>query len=726
MNIAEKIAQELNIKTEQVEATITMLDEGNTVPFIARYRKELTGSLDDEVLRKLSERLISLRNLIQRKEDVKRLIDEQGKLTEELTAAIDGSETVTEVDDIYRPFRPKKRTRATIAQEKGLQKLAEFIMEGSGNVEEEAEKYINPEKEVLTAEKAIEHALDIIAEVYSDDAANRKWARETVMKLGVINSTGKGENSPYEMYFDYKEQIKNIPGHRILALNRGEKEGILKLTTEVNMDILENHMLNNLAVITDNNKKYIEAATKDSLKRLIWPSIEREIRNALTEVAEGGAIDVFGKNLHALLMQSPIKGKRVMGYDPGFRTGCKIAVLDENGKYLESTAVYPTEPRNDVAGTKRTLKSLIKKYKVDIISIGNGTASRESEQVVAEMISELKKEDNLDVAYVITNEAGASVYSASDLATKEYPDLDVTVRGAISIGRRLQDPMAELVKIDPKSIGVGQYQHDIDQKKLSETLTGVVEGCVNTVGVDLNTATPSLLTYVSGINKTIATNIVEYRDEVNGFKSRKELKKVKRLGDKAFEQCAGFLRVPESDELLDNTGVHPESYDTAKEVLKLLGYSPKEVKSWDTKDFSERIKKESPLKLAEATGAGLPTINDIIKELLKPGRDPREDLPKPILKTGVIELKDLEEGMVLNGTVRNVSDFGAFVDIGVHQDGLVHISQLSDKFIKHPMEVVKVGDIVEVRVLSVDIPRKRISLSMKNMKKHKQGLSIKN
>ena len=723
MNIAEKIAQELNIKPEQAQSAITMLDEGNTVPFIARYRKELTGSLDDEVLRKLAERLVSLRNLIQKKDDVIRLIEEQGKLTDELRAAIEAGETVTEVDDLYRPFRPKKRTRATIAQEKGLQGLAEFILAGTGNVLQEAEKYLNGEKDVTTPEKAVDYAQDILAEIFSDDAANRKWIRETVMKLAVIKTTGKGEHSPYEMYFDYQEQVKNIPGHRILAINRGEKEGILKVVMEMNQDILQSHMLKTLVPLTESNQPYVENAVKDSLKRLIWPSIEREIRNGLTTMAEDGAIDVFSRNLQALLMQSPIKGKRIMGYDPGFRTGCKIAVLDENGKYLESTAVYPTEPRKDIAGTKRTLKALIRKHNVDIISIGNGTASRESEAVVAELIAELKKEEDRELAYVITNEAGASVYSASDLATKEYPDLDVTVRGAISIGRRLQDPLAELVKIDPQSIGVGQYQHDIDQKKLSESLTGVVEGCVNSVGVDLNTATPSLLTYISGINKTIASNIVEYRDEANGFKSRKELKKVKRLGDKAYEQCAGFLRVPESKELLDNTGVHPESYDTAKAILKLLDYTAADVKQGNTKDLLTRVKNYTPQQLSLDTNAGIPTINDIVKELMKPGRDPREDLPKPILKTGVIELKDLAEGMILNGTVRNVSDFGAFVDIGVHQDGLVHISQLSDKFIKHPMEVVKVGDIVEVRVLAVDLPRKRISLSMKNMKQFKEKLS---
>lgn len=720
MEINQQIAQELGIKVEHVDASVKLLDEGNTVPFIARYRKEQTGSLDDEVLRKLSERLLQLRNLKQRKEDVIRLIDEQGKLTDELRTEIENSQTMTEVDDIYRPYRPKKRTRATIAQEKGLQPLSDFIMEGKGNVMVKAAEFINEEKEVPTAEKAVEYALDIIAENFSNDANNRKWMRETVYKLGVIESTGKGENSPYEMYFDYKEQVRNVPGHRVLALNRGEKEGILKVVIDMTPEVMENHMIKTLAEVTDFNRPYIEAAVKDSYKRLIWPSIEREVRNSLTETAEEGAIEVFNKNLGSLLMQSPIKGSVVMGFDPGFRTGCKIAVLDETGKYLDSTAVYPTEPKNDVRGTKLKLKELIRKYGVNIISLGNGTASRESEMVISEMVSELKKEEGRKVSYVITNEAGASVYSASELGTKEYPDLDVTVRGAISIGRRIQDPLAELVKIDPKSIGVGQYQHDIDQKKLSESLTAVVEDCVNKVGVDLNTATPSLLTYISGINKALAQNIVDYRDEMKGFTSRKELKKVKRLGDKAYEQCAGFLRVRNSDEILDNTAVHPESYDTAKSILKILSYSEDDLKSGKAVDIDKRAEKYDFNKLSEQTGAGVPTIKDIIKELMKPGRDPREELPQPILKAGVIELKDLEEGMILSGTVRNVSDFGAFVDIGVHQDGLVHISQLSDKFIKNPMEVVKVGDIVEVRVLSVDLARKRISLSMKNMKKYKE------
>lgn len=721
ISIEQKLAEELGIKQEQVEATVAMLDEGNTVPFIARYRKEKTGSLDDEVLRKLAERLTYLRNLNAKRSDIERFIQEQGKLTEELKNAIDAAETVTELDDIYRPYRPKKRTRAIIAQEKGLQGLADFILEGRGDIRAQAEQYISEEKDVKSVDDAIDYALDIIAEQLSDDAENRKWIREYVLKLGTIISTGKGENSPYEMYFNFHEQVKSLPGHRILALNRGEKEGVLKVMVEVDQQIIEDHMMDHLTGVTHINRPYILKVVKDALKRLIWPSIEREIRNFLTEKAEAGAIDVFSKNLEALLLQPPVKGKRVMGYDPGFRTGCKIAVLDENGRYLESTAVYPTVPRNDVTGTLHTLKALIKKHGVEIISLGNGTASRESEEVIARLIAEIKKEDNLDVKYVVTSEAGASVYSASDLATKEYPDLDVTVRGAISIGRRLQDPLAELVKIDPKSIGVGQYQHDIDQKKLDESLTGVVEDAVNRVGVDLNTATPSLLTYISGINKTIAENIVAYRDEAAGFKSRKELKKVKRLGDKAYEQCAGFLRVPESKEILDNTGVHPESYDVARKILELLSYDKADIRAGELKDIQDRANKYNIKALSEATGAGEPTVRDILKELVKPGRDPREELPLPIFKTGILELKDLEEGMLLMGTVRNVSDFGAFVDIGVHQDGLVHISQLSDRFVKNPMEVVKVGDVVEVRVIGVDLGRKRISLSMKGMGKKSSG-----
>lgn len=714
IKLDQTIAKELGIKPEQVEAVIALLDEGNTVPFIARYRKEKTGSLDDEVLRKLAERLTYLRNFDARREDIQRIITDQGNLSDEILAQLDSAQTVTELEDIYRPFRPKKRTRATIAMEKGLKPLADFILAGSGDIEAEALKYVDESKDIVTAQAAVDHALDILAEQFSDDADNRKWIREFCLKLGLITSLGKGEDSPYQMYFDYKESVRTIPGHRILALNRGEKEGVLKVAVDLDLQIIEDHMMDELTTANIRNRAYLARAVKDSVKRLIWPSIEREIRNLLTEKAETGAIEVFSKNLSSLLLAAPVKGKRVMGYDPGFRTGCKIAILDENGKYLDSTAVYPTVPRNDVAGTIRTLKALVKKYKVDIVSLGNGTASRESEEVIARLIAELKGE-GITLQYVVTNEAGASVYSASKLATQEYPDLDVTVRGAISIGRRLQDPLAELVKIDPKSIGVGQYQHDIDQKKLDESLAGVVEDCVNNVGVDLNTATPSLLTHVSGINKTIAENILAYRDETAGFRSRKELLKVKRLGQKAYEQCAGFLRVAESDEILDNTGVHPESYAAARMMLSLLGYAKGEIGSGGLKDLRARADAHGMTRLSEATGTGLPTLQDIIRELMKPGRDPREDLAQPIFKTGVLELKDLTEGMILQGTVRNVSDFGAFVDIGVHQDGLVHISQLADRFVKNPMDVVKVGDIVEVRVLGVDLNRKRISLSMKGL-----------
>lgn len=713
--IEQIIAAELGIGKAQVEAAAALLDEGNTVPFIARYRKEQTGSLDDENLRKLAERLTYLRGLNARREDIRRLIEEQGNLKPEITEAIDAAQTMTELDDIYRPFRPKKRTRAIIAQEKGMQPLADFILAGQGDIQAEAEKYLSEEKEIATGDQAVQLALDILAEQFSDDAANRKWIRDYCIKRGLVVSSGKGEDSPYEMYFDFRDQVRDIPGHRILALNRGEKEGVLKVVIELDQQIIEDHMLDNLTTVSLENRPYIVKSVKDSLKRLIWPSIEREIRNHLTERAEEGAIDVFSRNLDALLLQPPVKGRRVMGYDPGFRTGCKVAVLDENGRYLESATVYPTVPRNDVGGTIRVLKGLIKKHQVEIISLGNGTASRESEEVIARLLSELKDEDGLEVQYVVTNEAGASVYSASDLASKEYPDLDVTIRGAISIGRRLQDPLAELVKIDPKSIGVGQYQHDIDQKKLDASLTGVVEGAVNSVGVDLNTATPSLLTYVSGINKTIAGNIVAYRDEAKGFRSRRELKKVKRLGDKAYEQCAGFLRVPESKEILDNTSVHPESYDVAKKLLELLGYEKADIRVGTLKDLPAKAAAYPLSRLSEETGAGEPTLKDIIGELMKPGRDPREELQQPLFKTGIMDLKDLEEGMILNGTVRNVSDFGAFVDIGVHQDGLVHISQLADRFVKNPMDVVKVGDVVEVKVIGVDLSRKRISLSMKGL-----------
>ncbi|MCR4944088.1 MAG: RNA-binding transcriptional accessory protein [Clostridium sp.] len=720
INIEDRLSKELGLKLNQVNNVIEMLDEGNTVPFIARYRKERTGGLSDEVLRKFSERLTYLRNLEERKSDVSRLIEEQGKLTEEITNALNKAETLTEVEDIYRPYKPKKRTRATIAKEKGLEPLANLIISGifKGDLNEEAKKYINKEKGVEDSEDAINGALDILAEAISEEAKFRKHIREMVMKEGTIESKGGSEEAtPYEMYYDYSEEVKKIPPHRILAINRGEKEKVLSVKIVINEDkvigYLEKELLKGNSIIDEK----IKLAIKDAYKRLIFPSIEREIRSELTDKGEEGAIMIFKENLKSLLLQAPIKGKTVMGYDPGFRTGCKVAILDSTGKFLENVAVYPTLPKKDIEGTKKTLKALIKKYDVDVISLGNGTASRESEEVISEMLKEIKEETGKELAYVIVSEAGASVYSASELATKEYPDLDVTVRGAISIGRRLQDPLAELVKIDPKAIGVGQYQHDVTQKRLEESLKGVVEDSVNKVGVDLNTATPSLLTYVSGINSSIAKNIVEYRNENGGFKSRKELLKVKRLGQKAFEQCAGFLRVAESSEPLDNTSVHPESYKEAKRLIEILGYSKEDLKNKKLDDIEERVKEKGLKNIESEIEIGELTLKDIIKELQKPGRDPRDEMPKPILKTGVIDLKDLMPGMELMGTVRNVSDFGAFVDIGVHQDGLVHKSQMADKFVRHPLDIVKVGDVIKVKIIDVDMKRKRISLTMKDVAK---------
>ncbi|ABG83711.1 MULTISPECIES: RNA-binding transcriptional accessory protein Tex [Clostridium] len=715
-NINHILSKELGISLKQVTSVIEMLDEGNTVPFIARYRKERTGGLTDEVLRKFNERLTYLRNLESRKEDVLRIIEEQEKLTPELKLKIEKATTLTEVEDIYRPFKAKKRTRATMAVEKGLKPLAELILSGefNGDIVEEANKYINEEKGVKNEEEALQGAMDIISEIISDNADYRKWIRNFVQKDGIIQVKGSSEEqTPYEMYYDYKEPVRTIPSHRILAINRGEKEKILSVKVTCNDDIIIDYL--NKKVLKGNKitDKYLEESIKDSFKRLIYPSIEREIRSELTSKGEEGAIDIFKANLKALLMQAPIKGKVVMGFDPGFRTGCKVAILDETGKFVENTTVYPTAPQNRIDETISTLKKLIKKHGVQVISLGNGTASRESEEVIAKMLKEIKEETGKELFYVIVSEAGASVYSASELANKEYPDLDVTVRGAISIGRRLQDPLAELVKIDPKAIGVGQYQHDVTQKKLDESLAGIVEDCVNNVGVDLNIATPSLLSYISGINASIAKNIVDYREENGKFKSRKELLKVKRLGQKAYEQCAGFLRVMESKEALDNTSVHPESYKVAKELIKTLGYTEEDLKNGKLVDIDERVKAKGISNLAKELEVGEPTLNDIIKEIKKPGRDPREELPKPIFKSGVIEMKDLKPGMILMGTVRNVSDFGAFVDIGVHQDGLVHKSQMADSFVKHPLDIVKVGDVVEVRILDVDLKRKRISLSMK-------------
>lgn len=715
-NINDILAKEFNLSIKHIEAVINLLDQGNTVPFIARYRKEMTGGMSDSLLRDLTDRLTYLRNLESRKEDVLRIIDEQGKLTEELKKSISKAETITEVEDLYRPYKPKRRTRATIAKEKGLEPLANCIWEGSfkEDIIAYASEFIDEEKEVLKEDDALQGAMDIISEIISDEAEYRKWIRKFVEREGVIETKGDSEDTtPYEMYYDYNEKVKTIPSHRILAINRGEKEKILNVKITCNQEKIVEYLNKRCLKGNKQTDTYIEESIKDSLKRLIYPSIEREIRSQLTEKGEEGAINIFKENLKALLMQSPIKGKVVLGYDPGFRTGCKIAVLDETGKLLDTATVYATAPQNDVKGSIKTLKELIYKHNVDVISLGNGTASRESEEVISELINTVKEEKGKDVYYVIVSEAGASVYSASKLASEEYPDINVSLRGAISIGRRLQDPLAELVKIDPKSIGVGQYQHDVSQKRLDESLKGVVEDCVNAVGVDLNIATPSLLSYIAGVNASIAKNIVAYREEKGKFEGRRELLKVKRLGEKAFKQCAGFLRVMESKECLDNTSIHPESYKATKSLLKILGYKVDDIKNNNLNDIDTRIKDLELDKICEEINIGKPTLLDIIKEIKKPGRDPREELPKPILKTGVVDMSQLKPDMVLTGTVRNVADFGAFVDIGVHQDGLVHISQLSDKFVKHPLDVVKVGDIVEVRILEVDEKRKRISLSMK-------------
>ena len=713
-SINEILAKELNISEKQVKSVVELLDDGNTVPFIARYRKEKTGGLSDEILRIFFERLTYLRGLENKKEDVIRLIKEQGNLTQDLKNKIIQCKNLTEVEDIYRPFKPKKRTRAIIATEKGLKPLAQVILEGtfSGNLNSEASKYISKEKEVLSEEDALKGAMDIISEIISDDANFRKWIREFIKEKGSIETIGKSDDrNNYEMYYEYKEPIKSIPSHRILAINRGEKEQVLQVKLNFNDERVINYLEKNILKNNEVTDEYLKKSVRDSFKRLIYPSIEREIRSELTSRGEDSAIGIFKANLKSLLMQAPIKGKVVIGFDPGFRTGCKIAVLDDTGKFIENATVYPTMPKNDIDGSIRILKELIYKYDVDVISLGNGTASRESEDVIERLIKEVKEEKGKDLYYVIVSEAGASVYSASELANKEYPNLDVTVRGAISIGRRLQDPLVELVKIDPKAIGVGQYQHDVSSKKLDESLKGVVEDCVNNVGVDLNIATPSLLSYIAGINGTIAKNIVNFREENGKFANRKELLKVKRLGKKVYEQCAGFLRVSESDEVLDNTSVHPESYEVAKKLIEILGYDKRDLKLGKLKDIDEKIKIIGINKLADELSVGILTL----KELKKPGRDPREELPKPILKSGVINIKDLKKDMLLMGTVRNVSDFGAFIDIGVHQDGLVHKSQMANKFVKHPLDIVKVGDIVRVKILEIDEKRKRISLSMKDV-----------
>lgn len=713
--IFKKIAEELNIREAQVEATVKLIDEGNTIPFIARYRKEVTGNLSDEILRDLGERLTYLRNLEARKEEIIRLIDEQGKLTEELIIKIASTMVLSELEDIYRPYRPKKRTRATIAKEKGLEPLANiiYLQQEKRDLYEVAKEYINEEKEVNSEEEAIAGALDIIAENIADDADYRKKIKSFCFREAVISSKAskEDEKSPYEMYYEFSEGILKIPSHRILAINRGEKEEFLKVKIDKPDDKILDYLKKQ--IIRDYKSQFNELLTtaiEDSYKRLIEPSIEREIRNDLTERSEEKAIKVFGKNAKQLLMQPPIKEMTVMGFDPAYRTGCKIAVIDKTGKLLDTTTVYPTEPQNDVEGAKNTLKALILKYNVNMIAIGNGTASRESETFVSNMIKEISGE----LYYAIVSEAGASVYSASKLATEEYPDINVSLRGAISIARRLQDPLSELVKIDPKAIGVGQYQHDVNQKKLSESLTGVVEDAVNSVGVDVNTATPSLLSYVSGINGTIAKNIVKYRDENGELKQRKDLLKVPKLGPAAFKQCAGFIRIFNGKNPLEVTAVHPESYEVAEKLLTKLGYS---VENLIQKDKLEALRndlsKVDVSKMSDELNVGTLTLKDIIDELSKPGRDPREDLPKPILRSDVLKFEDLQEGMELTGTVRNVIDFGAFVDVGVKHDGLVHISEMADRFIKNPSEVVSVGDIVKVKVIGIDKEKQKVSLSMK-------------
>ena len=722
--IINTIAEELNIKPNQVESTVKLIDEGNTIPFIARYRKEVTGGLSDEILRDLGERLTYLRNLEKRKEEIIKSIDEQGKLTDEILQAVAIAKTLSEVEDIYRPYKQKKKTRATVAKAKGLEPLAKIIIEQKEvkPIEEVAKEYVNidklsdedkknKDKVVATVEDAIQGALDIIAEDISDNAKYRKEIKRICYREGqvVTRASKPEEKSNYEMYYEYQEAIKFIPSHRIIAINRGEKEEFLKIKLEKPEEKILKYIEKDIIKNTTQFTEMLKTTIEDSFKRLIEPSVDREIRSDLTEKAEEKAIKVFGKNSKQLLLGAPIKGKTVMGFDPAYRTGCKIAIIDETGKLLDYTTVYPTEPQNDVVGARRELLKLIEKDKVDMIAIGNGTASRESEMFVADMIKDTKR----DVHYVIVSEAGASVYSASKLATEEYPDINVSIRGAISIARRLQDPLAELVKIDPKAIGVGQYQHDVNQKKLAESLTGVVEDSVNKVGVDVNTATPSLLSYVSGINNTIAKNIVKYRDENGKLKNRKQLLKVPKLGKVAFEQCAGFLRILDGDNPLEITAVHPESYEVAEKLLNEIGFDKKDLKDKEKLEaIQNKLKTVDIAKTSTDLNVGEMTLTDIIEELSKPGRDPREDMPKPILRSDVLKLEDLKEGMVLTGTVRNVIDFGAFVDIGVKHDGLVHISEMSEKFIKNPSDIVSVGDVVKVKVIKIDKERQKVGLSM--------------
>ncbi len=712
MTINEKIATELNLNQWQVDNTVALIDEGNTIPFISRYRKEATGQLNDEILRTFEERLNYLRNMEQKRSDIKRIIEEQGKLTPELIDEIDKAEKLTELEDIYRPYRPKRRTRATVAKEKGLEPLAIIILaqdKTDKSIKELASEFINEEKEVLTYEDALNGAMDIIAEEISDNADYRKIIRDITFRTGILNVKGlTDEDSVYSLYYEYSEPVNKMVSHRILAIDRGEKEKFLS----VGVTCDEEKILTKIKRKEINKEEtiftpYMDAAIEDSYKRLIAPSIERDIRNELTDLAQEQAISIFKVNLKNLLMQPPIKNLTVIGLDPGYRTGCKVGVVDGTGKVLDTGIIYVTHSTSQYENAKTLIKNLIKKYNVSLISIGNGTASRETEKFVADTLREVES----DVKYIITNEAGASVYSASKLGAEEFPDFDVTQRSAVSIARRAQDPLAELVKIDPKSIGVGQYQHDMNAKRLDEALGGVVEDCVNSVGVDLNTASAPLLQYVSGISSAIAKNIVTYREEEGKFKNRTQLKKVPKLGPKAFEQCAGFLRITDGDNILDNTSVHPESYSFTKVLLEKTGYSSDDIKSGKIKDIKEKLSKSDIKQLSDETGVGIPTINDILDEIIKPGRDPRDNIEAPMLRTDVMDIKDIKVGMTMSGTVRNVVDFGAFVDIGVHQDGLVHISRLSDKFVKHPTDVVSIGDVIEVEVIDVDISKNRISLA---------------
>lgn len=717
MDIQAILQKEFQLKPIQIKNTIELIDSGNTIPFIARYRKEMTGSLDDQILRELNERYEYLKNLNERKQDVYRLIEEQGKMTDEISASIDKAITLQEIEDIYRPFKPKRRTRAMIAREKGLEPLASIIMSGlmtDLEIEKKAAEFVDPEKELNTAEDAMQGARDIVAEEISDNAELRKAIREMFHSFGIVETKAKKEeDSVYRMYYDFKEPVGSMASHRVLAINRGEKEDYLRVEVIIPEEKVLSYIAGRYKISANKDKgKQMSAAIEDAWKRLLYPSLEREIRSELTEKAQEQAMVVFRENLKNLLMQPPVRNKVVLGLDPAYRTGCKISVVDGTGKVLATTVVYPTPPQNKTEEAKKVLMALIDKFSVDIISIGNGTASRESEIFVADMLKEVKR----NVKYMVVSEAGASVYSASKLGASEFPEFDVSLRSAVSIARRLQDPLAELVKIDPKAIGVGQYQHDMNQKRLGESLGGVVEDVVNRVGVDLNTASPSLLSYVSGISEVLSKNIVEYREKEGRFKNRNELKKVPKLGPKAFEQCAGFLRIHDGDNLLDRTAVHPESYKACEMLLKKLGVSVDDLEN--SLPLLELLVKKTGLKsLADELGIGEPTLRDIIEELKKPGRDPREALPPPLLKRDVLDITDLKPGMVLSGTVRNVADFGAFVDIGVHQDGLVHISQLADRFVKNPMEVVSVGDIVTVRVIDIDPAKKRISLSMKDVKK---------